>query len=795
MQKFKTGKKAVKSLSAVAVALAMGTSVFAGTVFASAAGDDAATASSLTKYYTDYNSMEDAKKAAEDLTRQIVGEGASLLKNSNEALPMSGSEWVSVFGVTSDNLVGASDSAGAFSSGSTSSDETLAAALEHAGFKVNPTLKSFYANDTSSIGAEVTDFPGTVDSSTKLYNDAAFIVLSREGGEGSDASRVTDQTVDEDDDHLALYTDDEGNTYKHYLMLTDEEEALIEYVTSRFDKVIVITNTSNAMELEDLENNDKISVILHIGRPGVGGLAGVTDILTGLSPSGSLVDEWMTDFTTDPTWYNFGSNNQTGDATVGNGAGSNAYRRENGALVGSSQDRVIKGYETAADGVEVTPDGDGLHIGLGGRVTVSDGEHLTLYAEWAEWLPAEDFLYKVNPDGTAELTGYRGEGDGDMFVIPASIEGHKITAVSNSFTTNIPCVSISSPVLVLPDTLLSIQAGAFMHSAFKEIYFFDTLTYVDNNAFGYNIATYHVNAALPPHYQSVNNSTYYADCVDRLITTANKKRVIFFAGCSFAYGINSPMAQAAVGEEYAVCNMGVNGDINGAFQMEIILHYLNEGDILVHTPEVMSSPQLMSSSYFDGRAFIMCEGNYDLLSIPDFSQSSLFFRAYMHFVTIRENEEECSYSDGRSEDFNLYGDYTYPREYDESTERERDVTYSNDAYNYAPDMLTEEGMDRLCAYYDDARAKGATVCISYSPVNSSAQPEVSVMDAGRAFDEKWRAMLAERGYAPISDYIDYLWPGRFFYDSDYHLNDLGAIFRTERLLLDMQNAGVVQLKV
>ena len=346
MQKFKTGKKAVKSLSAVVVALAMGTSVFAGTVFASAAGDDAATASSLTKYYTDYNSMEDAKKAAEDLTRQIVGEGASLLKNSNEALPMSGSEWVSVFGVTSDNLVGASDSAGAFSSGSTGSDETLAAALEDAGFKVNPTLKSFYANDTSSIGAEVTDFPGTVDSSTKPYNDAAFIVLSRKGGEGSDASRVTDQTVDEDDDHLALYTDDEGNTYKHYLMLTDEEEALIEYVTARFNKVIVITNTSNAMELEDLENNDKISAILHIGRPGVGGLAGMTDILTGLSPSGSLVDEWMTDFTTDPTWYNFGSNNQTGDATVGNGAGSNSYMRENGVVVGSSEDKNADGSNT-----------------------------------------------------------------------------------------------------------------------------------------------------------------------------------------------------------------------------------------------------------------------------------------------------------------------------------------------------------------------------------------------------------------------------------------------------------------
>lgn len=266
MQKLKKGKVKLTSLAAVALAMVMGTGLVAGTAFVSADDSASTTTSSLTKYYTDYNSMEDAKKAAEDLNRQIVGEGASLLKNKDEALPMKGSEWVSVFGVKADNLVGASDSAGAWSSDSGGSDETIADSLTHAGFKVNPTLKAFYQQDSSGIGAEVTDFPGTVDSSTKLYNDAAFIVLSREGGEGSDASRVTKQTVDEDDDHVALYTDEEGKTYKHYLMLTDEEEALIEYVTARFNKVIVITNTSNPMELGDLENNDKISAILHIGR-------------------------------------------------------------------------------------------------------------------------------------------------------------------------------------------------------------------------------------------------------------------------------------------------------------------------------------------------------------------------------------------------------------------------------------------------------------------------------------------------------------------------------------------------
>ena len=168
MLKAKTGKKAVKSLSAIAVAVVMGASVFAGTGIASAAEGDGTqtTTGNLTKYYSDYNSMEDAKKAAEDLNRQIVGEGASLLKNKDEALPMKGSEWVSVFGVKADNLVGASDSAGAWSSDSGGSDETIADALTHAGFKVNPTLKAFYQQDSSEIGAEVTDFPGTVDSST-----------------------------------------------------------------------------------------------------------------------------------------------------------------------------------------------------------------------------------------------------------------------------------------------------------------------------------------------------------------------------------------------------------------------------------------------------------------------------------------------------------------------------------------------------------------------------------------------------------------------------------------------------
>ena len=444
---------------------------------------------------------------------------------------------------------------------------------------------------------------------------------------------------------------------------------------------------------------------------------------------------------------------------------------------------TLLGWNTAADG-------SGEHIGLGSRVTVEDGGEVTLYAEWVQWLPEGDLLYDVMPEGTVTLTGYRGDGDGDMFVLPAYIDGNAVTRVAASFTTNIPCGSISSPVLVLPDTLVTVENGAFGHSAFRELYFFDNLENINESAFGYNIVTYHVNAAEPPAFQAVNNSSYYADLVDRVIVNKDKPKIVLFAGCSFAYGVNSNMVDNSFDGRYVVCNLGCNGDINGAFQMEILLEYLGEGDVLVHSPEEMSAPQLMSSFYLDGRMFIMVEGNYDLISLVDFSQNDLFFRAYNHFRVVRENEDECTYADGRTESFNEYGDFVYPRPYDESDEVERDVSYSDDMYNFAPEMLTEEGIAKLAGYYAAAEAKGAKVCITYAPVNSSAQTGIDVYEAGRQFDEKFKSLLAPYGYTVISDYRDYIYPGRYFYDSDYHLNDYGAIVRSVGLIEDLRAAGV-----
>ena len=234
------------------------------------------------------------------------------MKNENDALPMNGDEYVSVFGERAAALIGC-DETGAFVSDTGKTSATVSMGLEAAGFHVNPTLDQFYADSgLSGVSKETVDFPGDVRSSLKTYNDAAVVVFARNGTEGSDLAVVTSDPADEDDDHLALYTDENGVAYRHFMMLSSSEEALLEYVLDQnFKRVIVVINSSAPIEMGELQNDKRIDAIVWIGRPGETGIYALGEILNGeVNPSGGVVDEWYADFTADPTWFNFGTDRQ-----------------------------------------------------------------------------------------------------------------------------------------------------------------------------------------------------------------------------------------------------------------------------------------------------------------------------------------------------------------------------------------------------------------------------------------------------------------------------------------------------
>ena len=278
------------------------------------------TGESYMYYESDFHSKDLTLQAANRLNEKIVEEGAILLKNDNNALPMTGSKRVSVFGKNSVNLVYGGSGSGE-KSGVLETD--LFISLEEAGFTINPTLKSFYENNSLSgsgrpnnpaMGAlltgfatgetPVTSYTQDVKNSYANYNDAAIVVFSRIGGEGYDLPRTMQVSFQD-----STPIDGANSASDHYLQLDANEKALLEEVKANFNRVIVILNSATTMQIGDIADDADIDSILWIGTTGGTGINAIGRILNGeVNPSGRTVNTYVRDFKTDPTWANFAFN-------------------------------------------------------------------------------------------------------------------------------------------------------------------------------------------------------------------------------------------------------------------------------------------------------------------------------------------------------------------------------------------------------------------------------------------------------------------------------------------------------
>ena len=429
----------------------------------------------------------------------------------------------------------------------------------------------------------------------------------------------------------------------------------------------------------------------------------------------------------------------------------------------------------------------GEHIGLGSRATVKSDEVLELYAEWFEWSKAEDFLYQRNIDNTLTLIGYKGSGDSEYLCLPEYINGYMVTRVASSFTTNIPCVKINSPILIIPNTISYIDDNAFINSSFNDIYFSDNLEFSSYKCFNYNIKHYFINAYKLPRLQKNNYNVRFSDNIDLLIKYQNEKKIVLYGGCNFAYGIYSPMLEEAF-SDYKVINCGLNGEYNSLFQIEIIKNYIGKNDIFIHSPEQMNGYQFMSKLLVDSRIFACVEGNYDLFSLADFSYCPFIIEAYTDYNTLRLKNDECSYQD-YPEFFNTYGDYLEDRDYYEVNEESRDISYT-EGWKYDLDLLDEKKLETLGETYDSIARKGVTVYFTHSPMNENSCEEDIIYDKARMYQDLLIKRFKKYNVKIISEITDYIFKGRYFFDTDYHLNYYGAELRTERLINDLKKVGV-----
>ena len=248
---------------------------------------------------------------------QTMAEGAVLVKNADNALPLGADERaVTLFGSGSAKPVYRNRSGGAGIDSSRVVD--LYAALEAKGFRINDALYNAYKNSGNNrsvgpnwaLGEESSAFytDALKASYASDYNDVAIVVLSRMGGEGNDLPR-----------------DYNGRSF---LALQPEEADLLKMVhdSGKFGKTVVLLNSAYPMELGFIDGAEYgVDACLWIGGVGLKGFGGVAQILTGeVDPSGRFVDTYATDSLSAPAVRNFGSFKYTNASTIG-AESSDAY--------------------------------------------------------------------------------------------------------------------------------------------------------------------------------------------------------------------------------------------------------------------------------------------------------------------------------------------------------------------------------------------------------------------------------------------------------------------------------------
>ena len=278
---------------------------------------------------------DEAIEEAKALCTEIAEEGIVMLKNDDSALPLAEGSKVNVFGWSSTNPIYGGTGSGALSDAYPTVD--FLTGLTDAGIEYNQNLVDFYkgwrdsrpvvgmmGQDWTIPEPAVSDYEDLI-TSAKDYSDTAIFFIARSGGEGADLPTSYDgqDTFSAEGPFGALgvrYSDqkDDLDASKSYLEISNREKALLDKVTSTFDKVIVVVNSANAMELGFVRDYSQIKSVIYCPGTGQTGFDGLGEIIAGkVNPSGKTADIFLADLMNTPTSNNFGDFDYTNMSEFG----------------------------------------------------------------------------------------------------------------------------------------------------------------------------------------------------------------------------------------------------------------------------------------------------------------------------------------------------------------------------------------------------------------------------------------------------------------------------------------------
>lgn len=236
-------------------------------------------------------------KGFAEFSRKVAADGAVLLKNEGQTLPLIDKDVVSIFGRTQVNYY----RSGTGSGGSVHVPYTtnlLDSLRKSNRVNVNENLASIYE---SWIKENPFDNGGGGWAAEPWYQKEMPLtdeIVTEASKQSTKAIIVIGRTAGEDQDNA-----NEPGSY----LLTEDEKTMIKLVSSAFEKTIVILNVSNIIDMSWL-NEFPISSVIYAWHGGMEGGNAISDVLVGkVTPSGKLTDTIAYSIDDYPSTKNYGN--------------------------------------------------------------------------------------------------------------------------------------------------------------------------------------------------------------------------------------------------------------------------------------------------------------------------------------------------------------------------------------------------------------------------------------------------------------------------------------------------------
>ena len=410
----------------------------------------------------------------------------------------------------------------------------------------------------------------------------------------------------------------------------------------------------------------------------------------------------------------------------------------------------------------------------------TNDENQNLYCVWANETNPADFVTAQKRATSVYIIAYNGSDE--MIYIPREIDGKTVTGIgAGAFAGNSAIKEVH-----ITSSIEEIEENAFASCQnLKSVTMYDNLKKVSDASFnGTAVKTVRMCAATAPKY--ITSQETYGIKYERLINTKGQKRIIVLAGSSVLYGIDSAYMETLFKDDYTCINFGTNANMNVLFYLDAIIPHLTKKDIVVFSPEqygpytyfTNGNPELPSVTL---QGVSTC---YNLFENVDLTGYTKVFDGIGEFCEQAAKMPSLTW-EIHGEDLDELGNLkSVPTEMN----KEDFVFGKNGPFRFNETVIPEEFIPNLNRVIDKAKESKAKILFSYPPHNKNNIEKTSLNKESYKSYNKW---IADTVHCPlISDVANYIYEGKYFANTDYHLNTTGRQMHTKQVAEDVKNAGV-----